>query len=208
VAKLTSLFFCRSRADSECKYKDPSDDGAFHLLATAKGIDSLAFGTLVEALCQKTDVMEAVAGFFARAGTWFHVVDRDFVYRHLEQDWKALPAEVSLLVICMVLVDNAADHLPRKGIKAPLYQSAQFLLGLAETNLGISVRILQAQLLLAQYQFAQTLPREAYRSLGDCIEMARMLGWFNPGFWVAKPDTRAALQWYSILWHTIVNLDK
>ncbi len=198
-----------ARANHPCNYREQSDDGIFNLLSSAKNIGTLGFGTLIDVRFTKLGVSRAVSTFFDRAGTWFPVIDKGFLEARLESEWKNLPVEVSTLVLCMDALDNPPNHLPSKGIKDTAYKAAKVMVEFALDDQPTSIELLQAQLLLAKYQFAQNLPRQAYRSLGDCIDMARELGWLNPSFWAPGSLERAnQLLRCSILWHTIVYLDK
>ncbi|KAK3904736.1 hypothetical protein C8A05DRAFT_31449, partial [Staphylotrichum tortipilum] len=193
----------------ECRYRDPSDnDGLCDVLSTAKDIHSTAFSTLLEVMDTRKDVMAAVNAYFGRTGSWFHVVERDSLERRLDAEWENLPAQVSIIVLCMILLDNSFSPPGEKGITDAVYHSAKFLVGLAQVLLPISTETLQTQLLLAQYEFAQGLPDQAFSSLGTCITMARTLGWLDDGYWDALETSKwREYQRYSILWYTVVHLD-
>jgi hypothetical protein len=200
----------RARANRTCEYKDPSDDGLFGPISSAKDVHSLAFGTLLDILVNRPRVREAVSLYFAGINTtWFTIVERTGFEHELDATWDDLSAEMSVLTLCMALVARPPNQKPTKGMGDAVYHSTKAILSLVQSKVPMSVQLLQTELLVAMYELAQSMPQQAYLSIGRCLQMTKAFGWHNPTFW--SVDNQAAmpreLKLYSILWWTIVYID-
>ncbi|KAH6650986.1 hypothetical protein F5144DRAFT_480445 [Chaetomium tenue] len=171
------------KANRTCEYKDPGDDGLYGPISAAKDIHSLTFGTLLEILINKPRVKEAVSLYFSGVNTWFTVIERASFERDLEANWGNLPAEQSAMALCMALVAHPPNQKSSKGMGDTVYPTTKTILGLVQSKLPMSVRMLQAELLIAMYEFSQAMPQQAYMSLGHCLQMTKAFGWHNEGFW-------------------------
>jgi hypothetical protein len=182
----------------------------FGPISAAKDINSLAFGTLLDILVNKPRVKEAVALYFDGVNTWFTIVERATFERDLEANWDNLSAETSAMALCMALIARPPNQKSSKGIADPVYTSTGAILKVVRSNCPMSVKLLQAVLLVAMYEFSHALPDQAYASLGECLQMTKVLRWHNPWFW--SDERRASkpgeLKLCSILWWAIVYLDR
>jgi hypothetical protein len=200
---------CLDRANRTCEYKDPCDDGVYGPISAAKDIHSLTFGTLLDILVNKPRVKESVSLYFNGVNTWFNIIERASFERDLEARWDNLPAETSAMALCMALVARPPNQKSSKGMGDTVYPTTKAILGLVQSKLPMSVHMLQAELLVAMYEFSHAMPQQAYMSLGHCLQMTKAFGWHNVAFW--SPDRQASktgeLKLNSILWWAIVYLD-
>ncbi|KAK4100692.1 hypothetical protein N658DRAFT_427224 [Parathielavia hyrcaniae] len=200
-----------ARANRTCEYKDPSDDGLFSPISSARDIHSMTIGTLLEIHHNKQKVMDAVSLYFGGANTWFTIVERASFEAHLESTWDDLSAETSVVALCMALVAQPPNQKQSKGMSDATYTSVKSALSAVQSELPMSVPLLQAELLVAMYEFAHSMPQQAYLSLGRCFQMTRAFGWHNAAFWssaqAAEPAVLRQLKLYSILWWAIVYVD-
>lgn len=204
-----TILTCLHRANRTCEYKDPGDDGLYGPISAAKDIHSLTFGTLLDILVNKPRVKEAVSLYFSGVNTWFTIIERTSFERDLEANWGNLTAETSVMALCMALVARPPNQKSSKGMGDTAYHTTKAMLGLVQSKLPMSVRMLQAELLIAMYEFSQAMPQQAYMTLGHCLQMTKAFGWHNLIFWgidqqAARP---AELKLNSILWWAIVYLD-
>ncbi|AEO70175.1 85e784a5-aa62-49f1-8cce-aec5911353d2 [Thermothielavioides terrestris] len=197
-----------AKTNRTCEYKDPAEDGLFGPINSAKDIHSLAFGTLLDILITRPRVMEAVDQYFAGVNSWFTIVERASFEERLEAAWAKLPAEDSILALCMALIARPPNQRPSK-IGDTVYLSTKAILSLVQCKVPMSVPLLQAELLVALYEFSQSMPQQAYLTLGRCLQMTKAFGWHNVEFW--SDDRKAAmpreLKLCSILWWAIVYVD-
>ncbi|KAK4153243.1 hypothetical protein C8A00DRAFT_34014 [Chaetomidium leptoderma] len=198
-----------AKANRTCEYKDSSDDGVFGPISSAKDIHSLAFGTLLDILVNKPRVKEAVSLYFNGVNTWFTVIERANFERQLETSWDNLPAEASAMALCMALIARPPNQKPSRGMGDTVYHSTKAILSLIQSKVPMSVQLLQAELLVAMYEFSQSMPQQAYLSLGRCLQMTKAFGWHNGTFWTAAQQASMPmeLKLYSILWWAIVYVD-
>ena len=198
-----------SRANRTCEYKDTSDDGVFGPISSAKDVNSLAFGTLLDILVNKARVREAVSAYFGGVNTWFTIIEKAGFERELDENWDNLAAEASVLTLCMALIARPPNQKSSKGMGDTVYHSTKAILSLVQSKVPLSVQLLQAELLVAIYEYSHSKPQQAYLSLGRCLQMTKALEWHNPDFWSAERQASMPrdLKLNSILWWAIVYVD-
>jgi hypothetical protein len=197
-----------ARASRTCEFKDPSEDGLFSPIYSAKSIDTLTFGTLLDVLITKQRVKEAVSLYFRGVNTWFTIIEKAGYERQLGAAWDKLPAEASVLALCMALIARPPNQKSSK-MGDTVYHTTKAILSLVQSKVPMSVPLLQAELLVAMYEFSQSMPQQAYLSLGRCLQMTKAFGWHGAVFWAEdrKASMARDLKLYSILWWAIVYLD-
>ncbi|KAL2165399.1 hypothetical protein VTH06DRAFT_697 [Thermothelomyces fergusii] len=197
------------KAGRTCEYRDSGDDGVLGPISAAKDIHSLAFGTLLDIFVNKQGIREAVSSYFDGVNTWFTVVERAAFERELESDWDNLRAETSATALCMALIARPPNQRSSKGMGDTVYPSTKAILSLVQSKVPISTRMLQAELLVAMYEFSHAMPQQAYLTLGRCLQMTRAMGWHEAAFWSLEKQmaTPADLKLCSILWWAIVYVD-
>lgn len=181
----------------------------FGPISAAKDIHSLAYGTLLDIFVNKQGIKEAVSSYFDGVNTWFTVVERAAFERELETHWENLRAETSAVALCMALIARPPNQKSSKGMGDTVYPSTKAILSLVQSRVPISTKMLQAELLIAMYEFSHSMPQQAYLSLGRCIQMTKAMGWHGATFWSAERQMSrpADLKLCSILWWAIVHLD-
>ncbi|KAL1835711.1 hypothetical protein VTJ49DRAFT_6199 [Mycothermus thermophilus] len=195
-----------------CKYRDPGDPtdaGLYEPIARAKDINSVAIGTLLDIFANRRRVLEAVAEYFAGVHTWFPIIDRPRLEQELEESWSNLPAETSVVVLCMTLIARPPAPNSNKGIHDAAYHTVKGTLSTVQSTVELSIPLVQSELLLALYEFTQNKPLQAYLSVGRCLHMTRVLGWHEPAFWCVGNDIAKAkeLKRCSVLWWAMVYVD-
>ncbi|KAL2199037.1 hypothetical protein P885DRAFT_31089 [Corynascus similis CBS 632.67] len=174
-----------------CEYKDPGDDGVYGPISAAKDIHSLAFGTLLEILVHKQRIRETVSLYFDGVNTWFTIIERRSFERELEANWGNVQAETSVTALCMALVARSPNQKSSKGLGDNVYSSTKAILSLVQSRVPVSVKMLQAELLVALYEFSHSMPQQAYFTLGCCLQMTKALGWHREGFWALDKQMSA-----------------
>jgi hypothetical protein len=201
----------RLRQNRECVYRDQADDGLHGPILSGKDVHSVAFGTLLDIHHNKPKVKEAVSKYFDGVNTWFTVVERTSFEEQLETFWDGLSAEASVLALCMALIASPPNQKQSKGMGDTTYHSIKTVLAFVQSKIPKSVQVLQAELLVALYEFSHGMPEQAYRSLGNCLQTTKMLGWHNSNFWAIDNQVSLhrlrELKLCSILWWAIVYVD-
>jgi hypothetical protein len=202
------------RHGRDCQYADPGvrpATGLYQPVAQATDVNTIAFRTLMDIFHQRQPVLDALKLYFDGVHAWFPVVDQSLLMQELEDSWGNLPAETSVLILCMTLLTHPPA--PRsKGMENAEYRAVKGILGTVRGAVAFSIPLLQSQLLLAFYEFSHNMSRQAYFSVGDCVLMTKALGWHDQTFWHAD-DVMAVtinakeLQRCSILWWALVDID-
>ncbi|KAL2127797.1 hypothetical protein VTI74DRAFT_10157 [Chaetomium olivicolor] len=191
-----------------CEHKDPSEDGFALTICAAKNLDTLAFGNLLENLLTRQGTREAVSAYFSGVNTWFSIIERASFERELETTWGNLSAGTSILALAIALIARPPNSRPAK-LGDSTYHSTKAVLSLVQSKAPLSTQLLQAELLVALYEFSQSMPQQAYLSVGRCLHITKALRWHEAWFWT--PDRQASmprdLKLCSILWWAIVYLD-
>lgn len=88
--------------------------------------------------------------------------------------WEGGP-DLALLFLCMKLITSK----PQDGVECahnPIYLSAKRFVALMEATGVASLLVLQANLLVAWYEYGQAIYPVAWMSAGWCLRYANMLG--------------------------------
>ncbi len=109
----------------------------------------------------------------------------------------------------MALIARPPNQKSSKGMGDTVYHSTKAILSLVQSKVPLSVQLLQAELLVAMYEYSHSKPQQAYLSLGRCLQMTKALEWHNPDFWSAERQASMPrdLKLNSILWWAIVYVD-
>ncbi|KAK4175443.1 hypothetical protein QBC36DRAFT_331440 [Triangularia setosa] len=182
-------------------------------IRSADNINSYALHCVFDILESRQGIEQAVSAFFEGPNAcWFGIVDRSNFESLLEDMWTNPSAETCVLILCMSLITRLSTSSPSPTTMGDgVYPSAKALLGLvqSQSSLPMSISFLQAELLVAMYEYTQALPQQAYLSVGRCFQMSRALGWQDKLYW--GPDNMATmpkiLKLHSILWWAMVYID-
>lgn len=182
-------------------------------IRTAVDVHNLAFRSMMEILVDRQGIEQVVASYFAAAHTWITIVDRTNVESQLELDsiWQSPPpAETCVLILCMSLITRPSAALPNSPMSDTTYHTVKALFGLIQSSGQVLKNVsLQAELLVALYEYSNAMPQQAYFSVGRCFQMSRMLGWHNKLFWdeERRCNFPSDLKLASTLWWAIVHVD-
>ena len=86
------------------------------------------------------------------------------------------PADFSVLKLAMHLTTTAPPSVTfNRSVSDPLYVFVKMLLSQVQAEICVSIRLVQASLLLSAYEYACGWPKAAYSSLGMCLGLAYTL---------------------------------
>ncbi|KAK3934061.1 hypothetical protein QBC46DRAFT_429320 [Diplogelasinospora grovesii] len=177
--------------------------------SATEDIHSFTLRCLVDILNHRQSVEHVVSQYFEGVNTWFTIVERATFERQLEDMWLSPSAETAALVLCMLLIVRTPNPNSVFGMGDGRYLSTKTILGLVRSKVPLSMPLMQAELLVAMYEFSHGMPQQAYMSVGTCYQMSRAFGWHSQVFWSEehqrlRPDV---LKLSSILWWAIVYVD-
>ena len=64
-----------------------------------------------------------------------------------------------------------------KGMGDIAYHTTKAIVNLVQSKVPMSVPMLQAELLVTLYELSQSMPDQAYLSLGRCVQMTKAFKW-------------------------------
>ena len=195
----------------------------FQAVRHAKDIHSLAFTAVMDTYRAPQNVRQGVASYFKSINPWFPVIDQGDFEGRLESMFENPTAEACVLVLCMsaIVADSPDVPKPKKSPKSKsngngneglgdnAYHSAKATLTLVQSKLQMTRPLLQAELLIAMYEFSNAMFQQAYMSLLRCVQITKVLNWHNGIFWNLdrQPLDAKELKLCSTLWWSIVHLD-
>ncbi|KAK3393696.1 hypothetical protein B0H63DRAFT_516866 [Podospora didyma] len=181
----------------------------FASMDSAEDIHSFAYRCLSDILGNRQGVEYVASLYFGGVNTWFTIIERTTFDRQLEDMWANPSAEICALVLCMRLVTRAPNANPVSGMGDSFYLSVKTMLNLVQSKVALSIPLLQAELLVAMYEFAHSMPQQAYMTVGRCFQMSRAFNWHYKPFWSQERQSMvpADLKLCSILWWAIVYVD-
>jgi len=205
--ELSGQYIIPSQRVSEWSTLGPS---LFATIDSVEDIHSFVFRCLGEVAENRQGVDHLVASYFLDVHAWFPIVDGATFERQLEELWVTPSAETCLVILAMRLITRPSSPNPVAGMADRHYLSIKSILSLVQSKTPLSIPLLQAQLLVALYEFSHSMPQQAYMSVGNCVQMTRAFGWQTAEFWNrgrhCDPGPRA-MKLCSILWWAIVYVD-
>ncbi|UPL00842.1 hypothetical protein LCI18_011776 [Fusarium solani-melongenae] len=121
------------------------------------------------------DSMESVSTFFSTVHKWLPMISR----KRLVFELNAQSPDDSclmLLVLCIKLCITDTEHQPKD---LPLYAVARSLCSAAETGGFVSLRLLQALVLLAVYELSHAIYPAAFLTLGRAARLGMLMGFYD-----------------------------
>ncbi|KAK3987018.1 hypothetical protein QBC44DRAFT_310723 [Cladorrhinum sp. PSN332] len=179
-------------------------------IRSAMDIHHLAFRSMMEIVGDRQGIEQAVSSYFTVAHTWMTILDRSNFERQIESIWQNPSAETCVLVICMALLARPSISTPNFPLGDSNYHSVKALLSLVHSSgQTLTTASIQAELLIAQYEYSNGLPQQAYFSVGRCFQMSRASGWHGKLFWEEsrRQNLSSELKLASTLWWAIVHID-
>lgn len=145
--------------------------------------------------------------YFQVAHHWLPMISKQNFYRVLDASPAVLPADLTLLLLCMKLIDWLPDTSCAQ--TAPYRAAKHFFLEL-ELAGTMSPTILQAALLIALYELGHAIYPVACISVGICVRYGAALG-TKPRLMASTKETSAA--WVeeeerTRLWWALLLLDR
>jgi hypothetical protein len=113
------------------------------------------------------------------------------------------------MALSMALIARPPNQKSSKGMGDIAYHTTKAIVNLVQSKVPMSVPMLQAELLVTLYELSQSMPEQAYLSLGRCVQMTKAFKWHGPGFWTERrqKEMTGELKLCSILWWAIVYVD-
>lgn len=181
----------------------------FASMDNTEDVHSFAYRCLSDILGHRQSIERIVASYFGSVNTWFTIVERASFETALEDMWSTPSAETAILLLAMRLAIRTPVNMSGAGMGDSLYLSAKTLLGIVQTKVPLSMPLLQAELLVAMYEFSHSMPQQAYMTVGRCFQMTRAFGWHYEPFWSEERQNLAPreLKMCSILWWAVVYMD-
>ncbi|KAK3341289.1 hypothetical protein B0T25DRAFT_336947 [Lasiosphaeria hispida] len=173
-------------------------------------ISSFACRCLSDILGHRQGTEHIVASYFSGVNTWFTIIERASFDADLKDMWAVPSAETAVLTLCMRLITRTPNAVnPVAGMGDSLYLSAKTMLSLVQSKVALSIPLLQAELLVAMYEFSHSMPQQAYMTVGRCFQISRAFGWHHDMFWSEERQSHVPreLKLCSILWWAIVYVD-
>ncbi|KAF8851607.1 hypothetical protein BDZ45DRAFT_631464 [Acephala macrosclerotiorum] len=113
--------------------------------------------------------------YFSTIHKWIPIISPKRLDRNFANPLFEGGPDLALLFLCMKLIISK----PQDGVECarnPIYESAKHFANLMEATGYVSILILQANLLVALYEYSQAIYPRAWLSAGWCIRYANMLG--------------------------------
>lgn len=181
----------------------------FATMDSTEGIHSYVFRTLLEVVESRQGVENVTQAYFRDVNSLFTIIPEGLFERQLDEMWMNPSAETAVLVLCMRLIIRPPNANPLSGMADRHYLSTKTMLSIVQSKVPMSIPLLQAELLIALYEYKHAMPQQAYMSVGNCFQMSRAFGWHNKSFWTLGPQSPGPreLKLCSILWWAIVYVD-
>lgn len=153
---------------------------------------------------------QAIASvYFSAIHSWMPIVSRKRFHEHLSCASRGpLRSDYALLILCMDLITwipSDDDRNPR----TPTYMAAKSFCLYLEIAGIVSIQVLQAEILIALFEFGHAIYPSAVVSIEACARYGRALG-IN---WNAHCTTKLPFAWVDVeeqnrVWWAIVMLDR
>jgi len=181
----------------------------FASMDSTEDVHSYSYRCLSDILGHRQGIKHVAVSYFSGVNSWFTVIERAAFDASLEEMWKKPSAETVALVLCMSLIIRTPMSDSVAGMSDSLYLSAKTLLNLVQSKVALSMPLLQAELLVALYEFSHAMPQQAYMTVGRCFHITKAFGWHYELFWSKERQTLAPreLKLCSILWWAVVYID-
>ncbi|KAK0746420.1 hypothetical protein B0T18DRAFT_390872 [Schizothecium vesticola] len=182
----------------------------FASMDSTEDIHSFACRCLPDILGHRQAIEHVVASYFGGVNTWFTILERSTFSTDVEAMWETPSAETAVLLVCMRLIVRApADNAAVAGMGDSLYLAAKTMLSLVQSKVPLSIPLLQAELIVAMYEYSHSMPQQAYMTVGRCFQITKAFGWHYEPFWSEERQSLAPahLKLCSILWWAVVYID-
>ncbi|KAK1830392.1 hypothetical protein QBC39DRAFT_285634 [Podospora conica] len=182
----------------------------FASMDSTEDIHSFVCRCLLDILGHRQAIEHVIASYFGGVNTWFTILARSSFNAEVEAMWKTPSAETAALLVCMRLIIRAPnDTTAAAGMADSLYLSAKTMLSLVQSKVPLSIPLLQAELIIAMYEYSHSMPQQAYMTVGRCFQITKAFGWHYEPFWSEERQSLAPahLKLCSILWWAVVYID-
>ncbi|KAK6591939.1 fungal specific transcription factor [Botrytis cinerea] len=150
-----------------------------------------------EVLAYLDDVDETKRKYFSSTHTWMPIISKMRLNRLTDSAVGKTRVDIALLLLCMKLVPDGVAEDENK--PSDLYLTAKQLCATLERNCLLTLRSLQANLLLAVYEVGHAIYPAAALTVGCCMRQgvalglhnkdAPQLGVMSAAGWIGKSDS-------------------
>ncbi|EMR86747.1 putative fungal specific transcription protein [Botrytis cinerea BcDW1] len=130
-----------------------------------------------EVLAYLDDVDETKRKYFSSTHTWMPIISKMRLNRLTDSAVGKTRVDIALLLLCMKLVPDGVAEDENK--PSDLYLTAKQLCATLERNCLLTLRSLQANLLLAVYEVGHAIYPAAALTVGCCVRQGVALGLHN-----------------------------
>lgn len=135
---------------------------------------------IFRAIGDEVEIQSIIGAHFFSTFTWMGIVSKKKLYQENLVPSAALEADVALLILCMKLVNDRAA-VDAVDSRTNLYATAKGFYRLVESSGIVSMRLLQAGLLIALYETGHAIYPEAYLTIGQCARVGTAIGLDDTG---------------------------
>jgi hypothetical protein len=170
--------------------------------------DSLVPDEIAAVLGNQLDIDDVKFHYFSSVHTWMPIISKMRLNRVTEQTPRSIKADVALLLLCMKLVQEI-PHPQRTGF-SELYATAKRFSKELEIKGLLTLRTVQAELLLSVYELGHGIFPAAFTTIGHCARNGVALGLHNRLAPQLAGKRRSWVDWEERqrVWWMVVILDR
>ncbi|KAL4779903.1 hypothetical protein BJX76DRAFT_361343 [Aspergillus varians] len=160
------------------------------------------------ALGRQADIDNIKAGYFETIHRWLPFVSKIKVYRFTQEPQNAIKADIALLLLCMKLVQDVPDTQGPQSVE--LYHLAKEFSRRLELDGLLTLRAVQAGILLLIYELGHGIFPAAFLTIGHCARQGVALGLHNKSAPQLAGKPRSWVDWEERqrVWWTVIILDR
>ncbi len=152
----------------------------------------------------EADVLSQVTLYFDSVHKWMPIISEERIYACLEKPLRELSSDTALLLLCMRMI----TWTPSKHSEDPrteIYLAAKQCFANLETSGILSIRGLEAGLLISIYEIGHAIYPSAFLTAGACVRYGYALGLGrSDAMKICRPFSRDELQENTRLWWAVI----
>lgn len=118
-------------------------------------------------------IEDVITKYFNGVHRWLPIISKKRFYDVLRSPQKTPTADFSILLLAMrLIIQHPSSDANIDGSREVLYLATKTLLAQVQTFIPSSLRLVQAGVILAQYEQANGMVDAAYVTIGTCARMA------------------------------------
>lgn len=161
---------------------------------------------VLAALGSSQDIARMVNHYFASVHIWLPIISTKRLHSQLASQDYIFNADFTLLLLTMqLLIEDPSDS---SFASRSLYHAAKQYLQTVETGGLLTLKLLQASVLIATYEIGHGIYPAAFLTVGHCVRLGQALGIHDkrtpapqviprPGTWTEQEEIRRV--WWAVL---------